>query len=121
MEDFHFINHVEIPAPNFTKTIEFYTNIFRWGIELVTVDHYAYFRIGTTGIGGAFDASLMPAPEKTGPQLVISVNDMEQMMREIEHEGGTIVLGKTKIPGDHGYYCIFTDPNNNYIQLHSRD
>jgi predicted enzyme related to lactoylglutathione lyase len=119
-EDFHLIEHIEIPAPDFTKAIEFYTNVFRWGIELVTVDHYAFFKIGNSGTGGAFDSSLMPAPEKTGPQLVISVTNMEQIMREIKDQGGTIVMGKTEIPGGHGFYSIFQDPNKNYMQLHSR-
>lgn len=50
------ISHIEIPAPDFTAAIEFYSEVFRWGIELVTVDHYAFFTIGNTGIGGSFDS-----------------------------------------------------------------
>ncbi len=119
MEHLHTISHIEIPAPDFTKAIAFYTKVFRWGIELVTVDHYAFFTIGNTGSGGAFDSSLMPAPEKTGMQIVIDVDDIEQIMREIENQGGEIVMGKTEIPGGHGFYCVFKDPNNNYLQLHS--
>lgn len=119
MEHLHTISHIEIPAPDFTKAIEFYSEVFRWGIELVTVDHYAFFTIGNTGKGGAFDASLMPAPEKTGMQIVIDVEDIEQILREIEFRGGDVILGKTEIPG-HGFYAIFRDPNQNYLQVHSR-
>ena len=119
MENLHTISHIEIPAPDFRKAIEFYTNVFRWGIELVTVDHYAFFKIGNTGTGGAFDASLMPASEKTGMQIVIDVEDMEQILREIENQGGQIVMEKTEIPGGHGFYAVFKDPNGNYLQLHS--
>ena len=121
MEHLHTISHIEIPAPDFTKAIDFYTNVFRWGVELVTIDHYAFFTIGNTGSGGAFDSSLMPAAEKTGPQIVIDVDDIEQMLREIVNQGGQVITAKTEIPGGHGFYAVFTDPNNNYMQLHSRE
>lgn len=120
MEHFHTISHIEIPAPDFNKAITFYTNVFRWGVELVTVDHYAFFTIGNTGSGGAFDSSLMPAPQNTGMQIVIDVEEIEQILREIENQGGEVVTGKTEIAGGHGYYAVFKDPNNNYVQIHAR-
>lgn len=120
MNYLHTITHIEIPAPDLNKAIEFYSKVFGWGIEVVTVDHYAFFRIGNTGSGGGFDASLMPASEKTGPQLTIDVEDIETSLKMIEENGGSIIMEKTEIPGGHGFYSIFTDPNHNYIQLHSR-
>ncbi|RZJ74986.1 MAG: hypothetical protein EOO45_07010 [Flavobacterium sp.] len=120
MEYLNTISHIEIPAPDFTKAIEFYSAVFNWGIELVTVDHYAFFTIGNTGSGGAFDASLMPAPEKTGPQLVIDVENLETAIADVEKNGGTLVSGRTEIPGGHGFYAVVLDPNQNYLQLHSR-
>ncbi len=120
MTHIHTISHIEIPAPDFTSALQFYTEVFGWGIELVTVDHYAYFTIGNTGSGGAFDASLMPAPEKTGMQIVIDVENMEESILKIEKAGGKITSAKEEIPGGHGYYCTFKDPNNNYLHLHSR-
>jgi len=120
MEHLHTITHIEIPAPDFTAAVEFYTNVFNWEVELVTVDHYAFFRIGNTGSGGGLDASLMPAPEKSGPQLVIDTDDIKAMVTKIEENGGIIIQDKTEIPGGHGYYAVFKDPNGNYLQLHSR-
>jgi predicted enzyme related to lactoylglutathione lyase len=120
MEHLHTISHIEIPSPDFTAAIEFYTNVFRWGVELVTVDHYAFFTIGNTGSGGAFDSSLMPAPAKMGMQIVIDVEDIEAILLEIDYNGGEITIEKTEIPGGHGFYAEFKDPNQNYVQLHSR-
>lgn len=120
MEHIHTISHIEIPAPNFTAAVEFYSEVFNWGVELVTVDHYAFFTIGNTGKGGSLDASLMPAPEKTGPQLVIDVNDIEETLKSIEIKGGRMVTGKTEIPGGHGFYAVFKDPNDNFMQIHAR-
>lgn len=120
MEHLHTISHIEIPAPDFTKAIDFYTHVFGWGIELVTVGHYAFYTIGNTGHGGAFDSSLMPAPEKTGPQVVIDVEDISVMLKSIKANGGEVILEKTEIPGGHGYYAAFKDPNGNYMQIHAR-
>jgi predicted enzyme related to lactoylglutathione lyase len=120
MEHLHTISHIDIPAPDFTAAVEFYTNVFGWGIELVTVDHYAYFTIGNTGSGGGLDASLLPAPKDAGMQIVIDVADMADVINKIKDNGGEMVTEKTEIPGGHGFYCIFKDPNHNYLQLHSR-
>ena len=120
MKHLHTITHIEIPAPDLNKAIEFYSKVFEWGIELVTVDHYAFFTIGNTGAGGGLDASLVPAIEKTGPQLTIDVDDIEQALEKIIENGGSVHQKKTAIPGGHGFYAIFTDPNDNYLQLHSR-
>lgn len=120
MEHLHTISHIEIPAPDFTAAVEFYSTVFGWGIELVTVDKYAYFTIGNTGSGGALDSSLMPAAKDAGMQIVINVADMDHIMKLITENGGEIITGKSEIPGGHGFYCVFTDPNHNYLQLHSR-
>jgi len=120
MDFLHTITHIEIPAPDFNKAVEFYSSVFNWGIEVVTVDMYAFFTIGNTGAGGGLDASLMPAPENTGPQLVIDVDDMEAVSRKIEDNAGEITMDRTEIPGGHGFYLKFKDPNGNFLQLHSR-
>lgn len=120
MDYLYTITHIEIPAPDFNKAVEFYSAVFNWGIEVVTIDRYAFFTIGNTGSGGGLDASLVAAPAKMGPQLVISVEDIENMVKKITENGGTIISEKQEIPGGHGYYCEFKDPNQNYMQLHTR-
>jgi uncharacterized protein len=114
----HTITHIEIPARDFERAIAFYSKIFRWEIQVMEENRYAFFRIGNTNSGGALNASLSPALENTGIQVVIDVDDIEQKMLEIQEEGGLIIKPKTAIPG-HGYYASFMDPNNNHLQLHS--
>lgn len=120
MNYLHTITHIDIPAPDLEKASEFYANVFGWHIETVTAEHYAFFRIGITGSGGGLDASLMPAPEKAGPQLVIDVGDIDEMLRKVAENGGKLHQEKAEIPGGHGFYAVFIDPNGNYLQLHSR-
>lgn len=83
--------------------------------------NYAFFRVGDTQTGGGFDASLIPAAERSGIQIVIDVEDITSKLAEIEKAGGKIVLNKTGIPGGHGFYACFRDPNGNYLQIHSRN
>jgi len=121
MQHTHTITHIEIPAPRFTEAIEFYSAVFGWEIELVTVDHYAYFRIGNSGSGGAIDSSLLPAAYKTGAQLTIDTDNIGNTLSLIKKHGGEVIEKRTEIPGGHGFYAIFTDPNGNYLQLYSRE
>ncbi len=113
------ITHIEIPAPDLTKAIEFYSSVFNWEIQVINPGSYAYFIIGKTNSGGAFDTSLKPAVEKTGPQLTIDVDDMEEALQKIQEKGGIITLAKTEIEGGHGFYACFQDTNKNHLQLHS--
>ena len=120
MQNTHTITHIEIPAPDLKKAVEFYEKIFNWQIEILPQGVYAFFRIGSTKSGGGFDAGLKPAEEKCGLQITIDVDDISVKLEEIEKAGGKIILGKTEIPGGHGFYACFGDPNGNYLQLHSR-
>jgi predicted enzyme related to lactoylglutathione lyase len=115
------ITHIEIPAPDLEKAIAFYSKLFNWEIEKFPGGDYAFFRVGDTQSGGGFDAGLKPAEEKYGVQVTIDVDDISAKLEEIEIAGGRIVLGKTEIPGGHGFYACFCDPNGNYLQLHARE
>lgn len=115
------ISHIEIPAPDLAKAIAFYSAIFNWTIEIVAENSYAYFRIGDTQTGGGFDASLTPAAEKQGCQVVVDVDSIETTIDQITKAGGSITLPKTEIPGGHGFYAGFRDTNGNHLQIHARE
>lgn len=119
MDKHHTITHIEIPAPDLQKAIHFYSTIFKWNIQVVRDGFYAFFMIGDTHSGGGFDASLKPAPEKSGVQIVIDVNDIPETLQKIKELGGSVTQQKTEIGSGHGYYASFMDPNGNYLQLHS--
>ncbi|WP_257668971.1 VOC family protein [Parapedobacter tibetensis] len=112
------ITHIEIPAPDLMKAIAFYTSVFNWKIEMIAENSYAFFMIGDTNTGGGLDASLKPAPEKCGPQIIVDVNDIEQTLDRIKAAGGSITIEKTRIEGEHGFYAAFQDANGNHLQIH---
>ena len=114
------ITHIEIPAPNLEKAISFYSELFNWKIEIMVENSYAYFIIGDTNSGGGLDASLKPAQENCGPQIVVDVENIEETLNKIQVLGGIVTKPKTEIDGGHGFYACFKDPNGNYLQVHSR-
>lgn len=119
MQEVHTITHIEIPAPDLEKAISFYSSVFNWEIDRQPGNTYAFFRITGTATGGGLDANLQPANEKSGVQVTIDVEDIGKKLKEIEEKGGRIILDKTGLPGGHGYYACFLDPNKNVIQLHA--
>jgi predicted enzyme related to lactoylglutathione lyase len=119
------ITHIEIPAPDLGVAVSFYSKVFKWKVQVMQPDMYAFFIIsedadGKGRSGGGLDAALKPADERTGVQIVIDVDDIETALDKIEKHGGEVVALKTEIEGGHGFYASFRDPNGNYLQIHSR-
>lgn len=113
------ITHIEIPAPDLEKAIDFYSNVFNWEVQVIQPGTYAFFKIGQTNSGGGFDALLKPAQEKFGPQITVDVDNIEVALKKIQEKGGVVPLPKTEIDGGHGFYACFQDTNGNNLQLHS--
>jgi len=114
----HVITHIEIPAPDMKGITDFYTKVFGW--QIMYDENYSLFRIGNTNTGGGFDASAKPAADKTGPGLVINVEDIPAKLEEIKAAGGKVVMEKTEIAGGHGFYAKFTDCCGNPMQVWSK-
>jgi predicted enzyme related to lactoylglutathione lyase len=113
------ITHVEIPAPDLSLASAFYAAVFDWKIEVVIENSYSFFMIGDTQTGGGLDASLKPADQGVGTQLVINVDEIDQYLHKIVSAGGAVTQTKTQIgDGGHGYFACFQDPNGNYLQIH---
>ncbi|SDY10610.1 hypothetical protein SAMN05421736_101382 [Evansella caseinilytica] len=121
MKNNYTINHIEIPAPDLNKGVQFYSTIFGWEFEVFSENEYAFFKIGDTGTGGGLDTNLRPADEKQGVQIVISVEDIPGKLAEVKENGGIITKEKTEIPGGLGFYACFIDPNGNHVQIHSME
>jgi predicted enzyme related to lactoylglutathione lyase len=114
------ITHIEIPAPDLEKAIEFYSRVFNWEIQIIDAGRYAFFKIGDTNTGGGLDAGLRVAEERQGAQIVVDVEDIEVSLKEIALAGGNVTIQKTAIGESHGFYAGFQDPNGNHLQIHSR-
>lgn len=100
--------------------MKFYSEVFGWKADLMPDGTYAMFSIGDTKTGGGFDSSTKSSKEKTGPGLVINVEDIPAKLADIKKAGGKIVQEKTEIAGSYGFYDRFQDTNGNHLQIYSR-
>lgn len=129
--------HFEMPYKDGKRVSEFYKKAFGWGmnetseemgnyIVAVTAETDANRMVKTPGTinGGFYD--LNQSPTSTVPSFVISVDDIQQAMKDIEASGGKVAgmidhNGKlTKepqmIPGI-GLWMTFEDTEGNRVSI----
>jgi len=118
-----YVSWFEIPAVDFHQAVHFYNHIF--GIEMkqniTEVNAMAFFPV-TSGVGGAIIAGPGSVPSDTGPLLYLNAgNDLATVLNKVEEAGGRIVMPKTPIGEDAGYFAIFIDCQGNKLALHSKN
>lgn len=118
-----YVSWFEIPAVDFHQAVHFYNQIF--GIEMAQnitdVNAMAFFPV-TTGIGGAIISGPGSVPSDTGPLIYLNGGkDLSAVLDKVEKAGGRIVMPKTPIGEDAGYFAIFIDCQGNKLALHSKN
>lgn len=117
-----FVSWFEIPAVNFRQAVAFYNKIYGISMETVETDSVsmAFFPV-TTGIGGAIVSSVGSSPGDKGPLLYLNGgDDLNRVLEMVEPSGGRIVMQKTLINEESGYFAIFIDSEGNKLALHSK-
>lgn len=116
------INWFEIPATNFQRARRFYAQILDQELPVQDIlgSKMAFFDSSENGVGGAiiFGEGYVPSAEGTIPYLN-GGEDLSVIESRIEAAGGTIVVPKTKISDENGYFCHFMDTEGNKLALHS--
>ncbi len=117
-----YVSWFEIPAIDFQQAVNFYQHIF--GIEMqqnITDTNAMAFFPTTNGIGGAIIASPGSIPSDTGPLIYLNGgDDLNDVLDKVEEVGGRIIMHKTLISEDAGYFGIFIDSQGNKLALYSR-
>jgi len=114
--------HFEIPADNPERIAEFYNKVLGWDIQKWEgpVD---YWLISTgndsePGIhGGIARKKDRPA---SGVLVTAQVDSVDDSLKKIVNDGGSIVVPKRAIPGV-GYQAHFRDPEGNVIGIMEND
>jgi uncharacterized protein len=74
----------------------------------------------TIGVGGAIVSGEHYNPANVGSKVYLNCGeDMESFLTRIEAAGGTILIPKTEISPEHGFFAFFSDPEGNVVGLHS--
>jgi len=119
--------HFEIPAGDIDSAKEFYGSVFDWQIEgYPMADGSTYTGVRTTPVDeetqlptepGGINGAIVERGESTpAPVITIDVEAIDEVLQQIEANGGSTVTPRTEIPGM-GAYAYFRDPEGNVLGL----
>lgn len=118
------ISWIEIPVLDFSRATKFYNTIFE--IEMTEMDMddtkmalFPYDMEGG-GVGGALVYNGDSKPSKDGSAVYLNGgDDLNTVLNRVESAGGKVILPKTEIGMDFGFFAKFEDSEGNHISLHS--
>lgn len=118
------ISIVEIPASDLSRAITFYQAILSVAIERMTM--------GDTEMGvlpaenGSVNVVIVKGkdytPTKNGVLVYLNLGmDLQPALDQVEKNGGKILLPKTLIDPEMGYYALIIDSEGNRMGFHSKN
>lgn len=116
------VSWFEIPCSNLDRAIHFYSSIFNIIFETVhTPAHTMAFFPAESGISGALVFGDGCIPSQTGSLLYFNAgHSLDESLGKINSAGGQVLMGKTLISEDFGYYSLVLDSEGNRIALYSK-
>jgi uncharacterized protein len=116
------IKWFEIPAMDFNRAVSFYKNIM--DIEISEVDMFGtkmgLFPSDGQNVSGAIVKGDDYKPSTDGVIAYLNGGeDLQEILNRIEKSNGTIIVPKTQISPEMGYFALFIDTEGNKIGLHS--
>jgi predicted enzyme related to lactoylglutathione lyase len=114
--------HFEIPTDDLDRAKGFYGSVFGWHLQ--TMQEMPYTIVMTTPVDeqtqmptepGAINGGMMErTADAPSPVLTVGVDSVDESMKKVEAEGGTIVRPKTEVPGM-GAFAYFKDTEGNVL------
>ena len=83
-------------------------------------DVMGFFPVEPKHIGGAIVKSTYAKPSAEGTIVYLNGGEnLSAILEKVEPAGGKIVVEKTEIAPEHGYFALFLDTEGNRVGLHS--
>jgi predicted enzyme related to lactoylglutathione lyase len=119
--------HFEIPADDVERAKDFYGSIFGWELQTMQMGQGEYTTVKTTAVDeqtqmptepGAINGGMMQRDPSvtTAPVITIDVAGIDDALKQIEDQGGSVITPRTPIPGM-GAFAYFKDPEGNVLGL----
>lgn len=118
--------HFEIPTADLVRAKGFYGTVFGWQLRTDPVGDGQYTSVITTDVDpqtfaptepGGINGGMMDRSDLTpSPVITVGVDDIDQRLKEIEANGGTVLTPRTAIP-DMGAFAYFKDTEDNVMGL----
>ena len=119
----HMITWFEIPTDDLSRAAKFYSEIFDAQIEPTEFAgmKMAFFPADGTNVSGALIQEENIKPAANGPRIYLNGGeDLNNVLSKVESAGGKVIVEKTLISEENGYFGVFMDTEGNSIALHSK-
>ncbi len=113
------VTHFEIEADKPEQLSEFYEKVFGWKFEK-WAGPMDYWMIMTGENEPGIDGGLLKRTETSQPVNTIGVSSIDEYLKKIEENKGTIIVPKKAIPGV-GWTALFKDIEGNTFGLMEED
>lgn len=117
-----YVTWFEIPAYDMERAKAFYDHVYGIRMETSRTGDFAmaYFP-ADKGIGGAVVQGPGCLPNDTGALIYLNAGpNLELLLGRVENAGGRVVMGRTLISEDSGWFALFIDTEGNRLALHER-
>ncbi|MBI4547618.1 MAG: VOC family protein [Ignavibacteriae bacterium] len=117
------INWFEIPVIDFDRAKKFYEKIFDAKIEVQDMMGFkmGFFPYFEGKVSGSLVKGEGYTPNMNGTLVYLNGNpDLNTVLNRITGAGGKVLVPKTQITPEIGYFAIFTDCEGNKVALHSQ-
>jgi uncharacterized protein len=116
------INWFEIPATDIVRAIKFYNTVL--DISITDVDMFGnkmgFFPSDGTNVSGALVQGEDNKPSSDGTLVYLNGgSNLENHLSKVEAAGGKVIVPKTQISQEMGYFAMFIDTEGNKVALHS--
>jgi len=117
-----YVTWFEIPAYDMLRAKAFYDHVYGVTMETSHVGEFAMAFFPTdTGIGGAVVQGPGCLPNDTGALLYLNAGaDLELLLGRVAEAGGRVVMGRTLISENAGWFALFIDTEGNRLALHEK-
>ena len=118
----HLANWIEIPAVDLERAKKFYSKVF--GVEFSVMQigdtAYAVFGLDDRFNCGALACGASYKPSQDG--VVVYLNggeDLSEVLGRVPKAGGTVLVEKTFLAKEAGYFGLFVDTEGNKMGIQS--
>lgn len=116
------LNWFEIPVSNYARAKSFYETVLGTAIETMEMGPVTMGMLSTdqNAVGGAIVQGSGGSPSNNGTLVYLNGgDDLAPLLARVQQAGGTVMVPKTEIGNDFGFFAHFLDSEGNKVGLHS--
>lgn len=117
-----YLSIFEIPATDFPRAVKFYESIMGFSIETIDMQGTTMGLFPSEGqtVFGAIVKGEGYEPTTKGVTIYLNAGEnLQSMLDKVVASGGEVMVPKTHIDDENGYFALFLDTEGNRIGLHS--